>query len=70
MTLHFIAQRTIMTKVKSIKNLYAMGVQILFALCAFACVFAVAIICIFLFTSSIPSIMKIGFVDFIFGSCS
>nr|WP_300743716.1 phosphate ABC transporter permease subunit PstC [uncultured Helicobacter sp.] len=68
MTLHFIAQRTIMTKVKSIKNLYAMGVQILFALCAFACVFAVAIICIFLFTSSIPSIMKIGFMDFIFGS--
>lgn len=43
------------------------SMQGLFALCAFGCVLAVGMICIFLFANAIPTIAEIGFVDFIFG---
>lgn len=41
--------------------------RVLFALCAVVCVFAVIMICAFLFGNAIPTIYTIGFSDFIFG---
>nr|WP_258865595.1 hypothetical protein [Helicobacter sp. MIT 99-5507] len=40
----------------------------LFALCGLISIFAVGMICLFLFTNAIPTIAQIGFFDFIFGS--
>ncbi len=42
--------------------------SIVFGLCALLCVFAVGMICVFLFVNAIPTIAKIGFSDFIFGT--
>lgn len=41
--------------------------QILFTLCAFVCVLAVLMICVFLFANAVPTIARLGFVEFIFG---
>lgn len=41
--------------------------HLLFALCAFVCVLAVMMICVFLFANALPTIKELGFVDFIFG---
>jgi len=49
------------------KSFLEIFMAILFFICAGLCVFAVGMICVFLFANSIPTIMKIGFNDFIFG---
>ena len=41
--------------------------RIMFALCAVVCVFAVIVICVFLFGNAIPTIYRIGVGDFLFG---
>ena len=41
--------------------------RIMFALCAVVCVFAVVVICVFLFGNAIPTIYRIGVGDFLFG---
>ena len=41
--------------------------QVLFALCALVSILALLAICLFLFGSAIPTIVHIGFFDFIFG---
>lgn len=42
--------------------------QIIFALAAGFSIFAVLLICLFLFANGIPAIHKIGFIDFLFGT--
>ncbi len=42
--------------------------KILFLLCACISILAVAVICIFIFANGVPTIGKIGFTDFIFGT--
>lgn len=41
--------------------------RILFAFCAVVCIFAVIIICVFLFGNAIPTIFSIGVSEFLFG---
>lgn len=42
--------------------------KFLFLLCALIAIFAVITICLFLFSNAIPTIVKIGFKNFIFGT--
>lgn len=51
----------------SLSNLKERAFQGLFALCALISIFAVGMICFFLFANTIPTIAHIGFFDFIFG---
>lgn len=41
--------------------------RILFAFCAVVCIFAVIIICVFLFGNAVPTIFNIGVSEFLFG---
>ena len=44
------------------------AMKMVFLFCACLSVFAVALICIFLFANGIPAMREIGFIDFIFGT--
>lgn len=49
------------------KDIKEKGMEILFLLCACVSIFAVALICIFLFSNGVPAMAEIGLGDFLLG---
>lgn len=50
------------------KRILEKGMEVLFFLCACVSIFAVALICFFIFINGVPAIAKIGFFNFIGGT--
>lgn len=50
------------------KKVTEVGMKVLFFICALMSVFAVALICIFLFVNGVPAMAEIGVFDFLFGT--